>query len=81
MRKWIIAAVTAGAVFAGGAGTALAVTSGTRLQTVSQTETIVNSRCYTTHKVTSTNYRWSTKTGWTKYPSPKVTTTNSETCH
>ncbi len=57
-----------------------AMGSGTQLQTVTQTETIVSSHCYKTHRVTTTYYRWSKTTGWTAYPSPKRTVTDSETC-
>jgi hypothetical protein len=75
------------AILAGSLGAVIAGTSHqssdaatTRLQTVTQTETIVNSKCYDVHKVTTTYYHHSSTLGWIKYPSPKVTTTNSETC-
>jgi ABC-type uncharacterized transport system permease subunit len=61
-------------------GTSNANASGTRLQTVTQTETIVSTKCYKTHKVTTTYYHWSL-THYVLYPSPKVTVTDSETCH
>jgi len=62
------------------ANTSHADASGTTLQTVSQTETLVSQKCYKTHRVTTTYYHWS-KTRYILYPSPKRTVTDSETCH
>jgi len=83
IRKIAIAGILATGIAAGsfavGHGTPANAAS-TRLQTVSQTETIVSAKCYDTHKVTTTYYKYSSKTGWTLYPKPKVTTTSSRTC-
>lgn len=58
----------------------VAQASGTTLQTVSQTETLVNDHCFKTHKVTTTYYHWS-KTHYVPYVAPKRTVTDSTTCH
>ena len=59
-----------------------AMASGTPvLQTVSKTENIVSARCYHTHQVTTSYYRWSSTTGYTKLVAPKRTVTDSTTCH
>jgi len=70
------AGITAGVV----TQSAPAHASGTTLQTVTQTEHIVSAKCYVTDRRTVTYYKYSAKTGWTLYPSPKVTTLHSETC-
>ncbi len=66
-------------VAAANAGTAHA--SGTLIQTVSKSEHIVSAKCYTYVQLTTTYYHWSSKTGWTPYPAPKITRTTGETCH
>jgi hypothetical protein len=53
----------------------------TQLQTVTKSETIVNSKCYTYRQVTTTYYHYSSKVGWELYASPKRTVTTGETCH
>jgi hypothetical protein len=74
-----IAALSAGLVLTH--GTANANASSRTLQTVSKSETIVNSKCYTYRQVTTTYYHYSTKVGWELYASPKRTVTTGETCH
>jgi len=82
IRTIAAAVVVAGGTFAGFAvHSAPANASGTTLQTVTKSEHIVNSRCFTYDQVTTTYYHWSSKTGWTRYPSPKITKTHGETCH
>ncbi len=81
IRKLALTAAALGMTAFALMGHGSAGASGTTLQTVSQTETIVNGHCYTTHRVTTSYYRWSKTTGWTRLAAPKVTTTNSETCH
>lgn len=82
-----IRTIAAAALVAAGIGVGVATqstpanASGTTLQTVTKSEHIVNSRCFTYDQVTTTYYHWSSKTGWTRYPSPKVTKTHGETCH
>ena len=81
IRKSIIAGALALAAVGGGSFAAgAAVASGTTLQTVSQTEKLISAKCYQTHKVTTTYYRWSL-THYVLYPAPKRTVTDSTTCH
>lgn len=82
MKAKIAAAIVAAGIGLGGftAGTQ-AHASGTRLQTVTKSETIVSSRCYVSFQVTTTYYHWSKKTGWTLYPAPKVSSVQSTVCH
>jgi nitrous oxide reductase len=85
-RRTNIIAATALVGLAAGVGSMAATTgsanaSGTTLQTVSKTETIVSAKCYTYRQVTRTYYHWSSTKGWELYPSPKVTVTTGETCH
>lgn len=81
-RKITVLASAVGlSVLAFFAGDWAASASGTQLQNVSKTETIVNSHCYTSRSVTTTYYYWSSTHGWTRYAAPKVTVTTSETCH
>jgi hypothetical protein len=83
IRKYAVAGILAVGITAGGItlghGTPANAAS-TRISTVSQTETIVNSKCYQTIRVTTTNYHHSSTLGWVLYPAPKVTKTVSETC-
>ena len=73
-----IATLAIAGSFAGGMA---ANASGTTLQTVSKSEHIASAKCYTYRQVTTTYYHWSSKTGWTLYPAPKITTTTGKTCH
>jgi hypothetical protein len=60
--------------------TQVAQASGTTLQTVSKTETLVSPTCFDYKQVTTTYYHWS-KTHYVLYPKAKVTVTTGRTCH
>jgi hypothetical protein len=81
IRYIAAAGILATGMGVGFAGGAIANASGTTLQTVSKTETIVSAKCYAVNQMTVTYYHYSSKTGWTRYPAPKRTHTTSETCH
>jgi hypothetical protein len=67
-------------VGAGNSWAQVANASGTTLQTVSKTETLVSAKCFDYKQTTTTYYHWS-KTHYVLYPKPKVTVTTGRTCH
>jgi uncharacterized membrane protein YfcA len=69
------------AVIAVPAWAAATVPNGTVISTSTTVKTVSSAKCYHSHQVTVTPYHWSSKTGWTKYPAPKKTVTDSTTCH
>jgi len=82
-RKYAVAAAiatmmvgTSVAVMGGGSANA----SGTTIETITESKTMVNANCYVTNERAVTYYHHSTTYGWERYPSPKVVTTHSETC-
>lgn len=82
IRKLILIAAALGlSATAFFAGDWAASASGTGLQTVTKTETIVNSHCYTSRQVTTTYYHWSSTHGWERYAAPHVTVTTGTYCH
>jgi hypothetical protein len=83
IRGIVASAIVATGIFGGMALTgnhAQADAGTTTISTTTSTKTIVNAKCYLTNTKTTTTYHHSAKTGWVKYPSPKVTTSKSEHC-
>lgn len=83
-RKILAATGTAIALTVGGftlGHSNSASAAGTTISTSSSTKVMLNSRCYELYSTTVTPYYHSSKYGWVKYPSPKVTSTKSEHCY
>jgi hypothetical protein len=81
-----IAAIAAGTAIVAGAGLAMtsggpANASGTTLQTVSKTETIISAKCYHSVQTTKTYYHWSVNRYVLYSAGPKVTVTTQNVCH
>jgi hypothetical protein len=54
--------------------------SGSTIETITETKTMVSTNCYETVKRDVTYYTHSVTKGWVREASPKVVTTHSETC-
>jgi hypothetical protein len=84
MRKLIAAGlIAAGLAGAGVAGAASAHAGSLPfVSTTSKGEVLISPKCYQTNQYTTTYYHYSKKAGgYVKYVAPKITQTQSTTCH
>jgi hypothetical protein len=76
----VIAAASIGSTLAFTGGTP-ANASGSATETVSQTNTMISSKCYREVRREVVYYTHSSTKGWVREPAPKVTTTVSTHCY
>ena len=74
------ASIIGGGAFALGSGTA-ANASGTTTETVSQVNTMLNTKCYEEVRTERVYYTHSSTHGWVREPSVKTEVTRSEHCY